>query len=71
MLRLEDAVTGYVHHTVAHCRSAEHTECCHYDGCAEFRSLGSDCGIKEINRVVAHSHPQVRDRKGKQEDHKT
>ena len=71
MFRLEYAVSGYVHHTVAHRSSAEHSKGGHYDGCTELRRLCTYCRVKEIDSIIAHTDPKVRNGKCKEKNYKT
>ncbi len=61
LLRPENAVSRDVHHAAAHGRSTEDSDGSdNHDG-PELGGFGTDGGIEEVDRIVADSHPQVKD----------
>ena len=66
---IENAMTGNVHHTVRKAGTEEdaYGGNCH-DG-PETCRLAADGGIQKVYGIVRHSHPQVKEGKGKQKCH--
>ena len=63
-----DAVSGYVHHTVAECRTDEDSYACNEDDGFERSRLGSDGGVQEVDGIVAYAHHKIENCEDEQEE---
>ncbi len=56
VFRSENAMTGYLHHAVAHGRSKKHAYRRHYDYTLERSGLGPDGRIEKVYSIIAYTH---------------
>lgn len=61
-------MSGYVHHTVAQCRTDKDAHTGNEDDGLEGCRFGSDGGVQKVDGIVANAHYKIEDCEDEQEE---